>query len=134
MKRSIIILVSTLFSFGLAAQNLNPEVQVTNEYQTRIDDVTKQGPRMRIPDSLLRFDYHFDYSVFDSPYKGSYEFSPYSVTITPDPKVYDGRKLYLRGGLGYVLKPELDVVWAAVDQKRMADGLSPTISATSPME
>lgn len=120
MKRNIILLVAMLLPLGIGAQNLNPEVQVTNEYQTRIDDVAKKGPAMRIPDSLLRFDYHFDYSVFDSPYKGSYEFSPYSVTITPDPKVYDGRKLYLRGGLGYVLKPELDVVWAAVDQKRMA--------------
>lgn len=120
MKKQYIILASILLPLGLAAQNLNPEVQVTNEYQTRIEDAAKQGPQMKIPDSLLRFDYHFDYSVFDSPYKGSYEFSPYSVTITPDPKIYDGRKLYVRGGLGYVLKPELDVVWAAVDQKKVA--------------
>ena len=105
---------------SLYAQNINPEVQVTNEYQTRLNDVSKQGPAMVIPDSLLRFDYHFDYSVFDSPYKGAYEFSPYSVTITPDPKPYDGRKLYVSGGAGYTLRPELDVVWAAVDSKRFA--------------
>ena len=120
MKRFSIILASLLAAAGAFAQNLNPEVQVTNEYQTRLDDVAKQGPEMAVPDSLLQFDYHFDYSVFDSPYKGSYEFSPYSVTITPDPRPYDGRKLYISGGAGYVLRPEFDLVWAAVDNKRFA--------------
>lgn len=120
MKRIIISVAAAVVSVGLAAQNLNPEVQVTNEYQTRLNDVAKQGPEMVVPDSLLHFDYHFDYSVLDSPYKGSYEFSPYSVTITPEPRPYDGRKLYLSGGLGWVFRPELDVVWAAVDRKRFA--------------
>lgn len=120
MKKIIILAVPALFSLGLHAQNLNPEVHVTNEYQTRLDDVSKQGTTLSVPDSLLKFDYHFDYSVFDSPYKGAYEFSPYSVTITPDPRKYDGRKLYLSAGAGYTLRPELDVVWAAVDQKRFA--------------
>ncbi|MBO6170010.1 MAG: hypothetical protein J6O51_08590 [Bacteroidales bacterium] len=120
MNKHIIMLAAALLPFGLAAQNLNPEVQVTNEYQTRMGDASKLGPDMKVPDSLLRFDYHFDYSVFDSPYKGSYEFSPYSVTITPEARPYDGRKLYLRGGLGYTFKPELDLVWAAVDKKRSA--------------
>ncbi len=120
MKRHIIFLAAALLPLGLMAQNLNPEVQVTNEYQTRMGDATKLGPSMKVPDSLMRFDYHFDYSVFDSPYKGAYEFSPYSVTITPDPRPYDGRKLYLRGGAGYTLKPELDLVWAALDRKRSA--------------
>ena len=120
MKRNAIILSLVLASQALWAQNLNPEVHVTNEYQTRINDVSKKGVDMTIPDSLYRFDYHFDYSVFDSPYKGAYEFSPYSVTITPDPRPYDGRKLYLRGGAGYTLKPQLDVVWAAVDRKKVS--------------
>ena len=120
MKKHVIFLAAVLFPLGLAAQNLNPEVHVTNEYQTRMGDAAKQGPSMKVPDSLFRFDYHFDYSVFDSPYKGAYEFSPYSVTITPDSRPYDGRKLYLRGGLGYTFKPELDFVWAAVDKKKSA--------------
>jgi len=120
MKKIIILIVPVMFTLSLRAQNLNPEVHVTNEYQTRLEDVSKQGPELAIPDSLLRFDYHFDYSVFDSPYKGAYEFSPYSVTITPDPKSYDGKKLYVSAGAGYTLRPELDVVWAAVDNKRFA--------------
>jgi hypothetical protein len=120
MKRIILSIAVALACAGLSAQNLNPEVQVTNEYQTRLNDVSKQGPEMVIPDSLLKFDYHFDYSVFDSPYKGAYEFSPYSVIITPDPKPYDGRKLYLSGGAGYTLRPELEAVWSAIDRKRFA--------------
>ena len=103
---------------GLAAQNLNPEVQVTNEYETRISDVVKQGPDMTIPDSMLRFDYHFDYSVFESPYKGAYEFSPYAVTITPAAGGYDGRKLWLKAGAGWTMRPELDLVWSALDRKK----------------
>ena len=120
MKRKTILLAALLLPLGLGAQNLNPEVQVTNEYQTRVEDASKMGSAMRIPDSLLRFDYHFDYSVFDSPYKGSYEFSPYAVSITPSTRTYDGRKFYLRAGAGYVMKPELDLVWTAVDGKKIA--------------
>ncbi len=123
MKRSIILFAALAIPFGLSAQNLNPEVQVTNEYVSQINDVVKQGPAMTVPDSMLRFDYHFDYSVFETPYKGAYEFSPYSVSITPAAGGYDGRKLYLRAGAGYVLKPELDVLWAAVDGKKMAVNL-----------
>lgn len=120
MKRHIILIAAFLLPLGLGAQNLNPEVQVTNEYETRISDVTKQGPAMTVPDSMLHFNYHFDYSVFESPYKGAYEFSPYSVMITPAAGAYDGRKLYLRAGAGWVLKPELDFVWSALDRKRAA--------------
>lgn len=120
MKRITILLAAALVPMGVYAQNLNPEVQVTNEYQTRLNDVSKQGPSMSVPDSLLRFDYHFDYSVFDSPYKGSYEFSPYSVDLAPSASLYDGRKFYLRGGAGYVLKPELETVWSVLDRKKAA--------------
>lgn len=120
MKRYTILIAAFLLPLALGAQNLNPEVQVTNEYETRINDVAKQGPSMTVPDSMLRFDYHFDYSVFESPYKGAYEFSPYSVLITPAAGAYDGRKLYLRTGAGWVLRPELDLVWSAIDRKRAA--------------
>lgn len=120
MKRHIILTAACFLPLSLMAQNLNPEVQVTNEYEIRINDVVKQGPSMTVPDSMLRFDYHFDYFVFDSPYKGAYEFSPYSVRIAPDAGTYDGRKLYLQAGAGWLLKPELDLTWAAIDGKKAA--------------
>lgn len=120
MKRIYILIAAALLPAGLAAQNLNPEVQVTNEYQLRLNDVSKQSLSMTVPDSLLRFDYHFDYSVFDSPYKGAYEFSPYSVDIAPSTLPYDGRRFYLRAGAGYVLRPELETVWSVLDRKKAA--------------
>lgn len=106
-----------LLPLSLLAQNLNPEVQVTNEYEIRIGDVVKKGPSMTVPDSMLRFDYHFDYSVFESPYKGAYEFSPYSVRIAPEAGKYDGRKLFLQAGAGWTLKPELKLDWTPLDEK-----------------
>lgn len=69
---------------------------------------------MNVPDSLLHFDYQFDYSVFESPYKGAYEFSPYYVQMDPSRSVYDGKKLFLRAGAGYSLHPELDFYWTPV--------------------
>lgn len=107
-----------MLPLSLVAQNLNPEVQVTNAYETRINDVTKQAPSMTVPDSMLRFDYHFDYSVFDSPYKGAYEFSPYSVLVAPEAAGYDGRKFYLRAGAGWTMKPEAELDWSIFDGKK----------------
>jgi hypothetical protein len=63
----------------LAAQNINQSVQVTNDYVTRFADFQKQGPVLQVPDSLYRFDYDFDYSVFEYRLRtGAYEFSPYA--------------------------------------------------------
>ena len=69
------------FAVSLTAQKINQSVQVTNDYETRFADFKKSEPDLVLPDSLYAFDYSFDYSVFDSPYKGSYEFTPYNVEI-----------------------------------------------------
>lgn len=71
----------------------------------------KGNIEMNVPDSLLHFDYHFDYSVFDSPYRGAYEFSPYNVKINPTKSGFDGKKLYLSAGAGFTMHPELDFYW-----------------------
>lgn len=102
------LLAATL---SLTAQNINQTVQVTNEYETKFEDFKRQTPELQLPDSLYRFDYDFDYSVFDSPYRGSYVFTPYRVEITPDAKEYDGKRLYLKAGAGYNLRPVLDLVY-----------------------
>lgn len=113
--RRIAILIAVLSVAGqLSAQNINQSVQVTNEYETKFADFQKQGVAMSVPDSLYSFDYNFDYSVFETPYKGSYEFSPYRIKITPDPLPYDGRKFYMRAGAGYSMHPELDIVFTPV--------------------
>ena len=107
----------------LAAQNINQSVQVTNDYVTRFADFQKQGPALQVPDSLFRFDYDFDYSVFETPYKGSYEFSPYRIEVKPEARLYDGSKLYLRAGAGYSFHPQLELAWQMLQEKNFAIGV-----------
>lgn len=120
MKKSVCILAFAVLSLCASAQGVNSVVQVTNDYQSRAADVSKQTMDMLVPDSLLHFDYKFDYSVFDSPYKGAYEFSPYSVLVTPKAEAYKPGKLYLNAGAGYTIHPVLDFVWAPVNNDKCA--------------
>ena len=106
------------------AQNINQSVQVTNDYLTRFADFQKQGGDLQVPDSLLRFDYSFDYSVFDTPYRGSYEFSPYRIDATPAARLSDASRLYLRAGAGYTFHPELQFAWRVLDEKNYKIGLT----------
>jgi len=107
----------------LAAQNINQSVQVTNDYITRFADFQKQGPALQVPDSLFRFDYDFDYSVFETPYKGAYEFTPYRIEVKPEARLYDGSKLYLRAGAGYTLHPQLELAWQMLQEKNFSIGV-----------
>jgi hypothetical protein len=100
----------------LGAQNINQTVEVTNDYRTRFADFQKQGPSMTVPDSLFRFDYDFDYSVFETPYRGSYEFSPYRIELTPEARQRDGSRLYLRAGAGFTLHPQLEFATQLLDE------------------
>lgn len=111
MRRYIFIASALLLCATASAQNLNPTVQVTNAYEGKIMEVAKQEVPMAVPDSLLKFDWNFDYSVFDNPYKGAYEFKPYYIDMKPEPSRYDGSSLYVRAGAGYSLHPEALVVW-----------------------
>ena len=115
----IFISAALLAATPLAAQGIRKSVEVTNEYETRFADFQKTGPSLSVPDSLYNFDYSFDYSVFDSPYRGAYEFTPYEVKITPDPIAYDGRTLALRAGAGYSLHPVLDVAYTPIMQTNL---------------
>lgn len=119
MKRYIIFASALLVCAAASAQNLNPTVQVTNAYEGRLMEAAKQEVAMAVPDSLLEFDWNFDYSVFDNPYKGAYEFKPYYIDMKPDPSRYDGRNLFVRAGAGYSLHPEALVVWTPAIKGRL---------------
>lgn len=110
MKRAIIIPVLFL-QIAAFAQDLNPTVTVVNDYQGEASGIVKPTQVVNIPDSVSRFTLDFDYAVFESPYKGSYEFKPYSVQIRP--KNGYGREglLYVKAGAGYTLHPDLHVVY-----------------------
>ena len=123
MKKTIIALATLALCAPLSAQNINQSVQVTNDYVGRFADFQKQGGALQVPDSLYRFDYHFDYSVFETPYKGSYEFTPYEIRVTPEARLYDGRQLYLRAGAGYTLHPQLTAAWQALTREDLSVGV-----------
>ena len=78
MKRLYISILSVLMVLPVMdAQTLDPTVEVSRSYEGKLMEVHKPALVMSVPDSVFRFDLNFDYSVFESPYKGSYEFNPY---------------------------------------------------------
>lgn len=95
-----------------AAQTFNPTVVVTNDYEGKTIEAHKKDLPMSVPDSLNRFDLTFDYSVFDQPYKGAYEFEPYAMDIRPQAAPKANKILYINAGAGYTLHPELDIVFS----------------------
>ena len=105
----------TALAYG---QNLNPTVEVTNAYEGGASSINKPAQQMAVPDSVTRFNLDFDYSVFEKPYKGAYEFSPYYVQLKPAPKASTTEKFYLRAGAGFTLHPELDLVWTPVQKEK----------------
>ena len=107
MKLRYISIFATLLVAIPAAAQIDPTVEVTNEYERSLS-VTKPTIEMAVPDSLLRFDLDFDYSVFENPYKGGYDFSPYLMDMKPEADNFTGDKFYLRAGAGYSMHPVFD--------------------------
>ena len=105
----------TALAYG---QNLNPTVEVTNAYEGGASSIVKPLQQMAVPDSVTTFNLDFDYSVFDNPYRGAYEFKPYYVQLKPAPKLPTENKFYLKLGAGYTLHPELDLVWTPVRKEK----------------
>lgn len=111
MRKIHIAVAALLVCTASLAQNINPTVEVTNTYQGDPSDVLKPVQKMNVPDSLLRFDMDFDYTVFEKPYQGAYKFKPYQLNMRPDKDAYRGRSIYLKTGAGYSLHPQLEFVF-----------------------
>ena len=111
-RRKILILSTVLMSAALQAQNLDPTVEVSREYEGKLIEVRKPVMDMHVPDTLYRFDLDFDYSVFDNPYRGSYEFNPYMLDMRPESNLQPSSKFYLKAGAGYTLHPVFDLLWS----------------------
>ena len=118
MRRYITIASLVLACVAASAQNLNPTVQVTNDYEGKLMEVDKQNLQMAVPDSLLKFDWNFNYSVFDNPYKGAYEFTPYRIEMKPEATRRDDGRFYLRAGAGWTLHPEAQAVFTPATKGR----------------
>lgn len=102
----------------IGAQDFNPTVEVSRQYKGSLVEVHKPAMDMALPDSVEKFNLQFDYSVFDNPYKGSYEFKPYLLNMNLDQAGYQGRKFYLKAGAGYSLHPTMDLVWTPVSGEK----------------
>ena len=124
MKRNISIYIfAAAFAVSVpsmaVAQNLDPTVEVNKTYEGKLIEVHKPSIEMAVPDSVLRFDLDFDYSVFENPYKGAYEFKPYVTDMQPVEGASARKSLYLKAGAGLrpvtlSPMPYLDMVWAPV--------------------
>ena len=113
MKKTLLaVTFFTLAGLSLSAQTFNPRVEVENTYEGKIVEAGKQALPMSVPDSLYKFQYKLDYTVFDNPYQGSYKFQPYSIEMKPEAAPSAARRLYASLGAGWSLHPELDLVWS----------------------
>lgn len=115
---AVVSAVAAICSSDAYCQTIDPTVEVTRDYVGKLIEVHKPLQTMPVPDSLQRFDLQFDYSIYDSPYKGSLEFSPLRIGIDPVMVPDRGRRLLLRAGAGYALQPVLDVVWSPLLEGR----------------
>lgn len=115
MIKRILYIASSVLMLAVcgtvSAQDLDPTVVVSRAYEGQLAEVNKPLFDMMVPDSVTRFELDFDYTVFEQPYKGSYEFNPYLLTMQPSSAVQNPKQLYLRAGAGYTLHPTLDLVW-----------------------
>lgn len=117
IHRFIYILALSVAGISASAQDLDPTVVVDRAYEGKLMEVHKPSLEMAVPDSVMRFDLDFDYSVFDNPYKGSYEFNPYLLSMKPSAATDDSGRFFLRAGAGYQLRPEFDMVWSPKMEK-----------------
>lgn len=111
MKRTAVILALAAVAVTAQAQNLNPTVEVTNIYEGSVTRADKPDAPVTVPDSVTVFNLDFDYSTFERPYMGAYDFSPYLIALKPSPSATNPGQLYVSAGAGYHLRPEADIVW-----------------------
>lgn len=111
MKNFTLATAVALLPFIASAQNLDPTVEVNRAYEGKLLEVHKPELEMAVPDSIRSFDLDFDYSVFENPYKGSYDFKPYQLLMRPMASERDFNSFWLKAGAGYSLYPELGLVW-----------------------
>lgn len=113
MKKTLFVFACFALAGAMAsAQTFNPRVEVENTFEGKIVEAAKQALDMSVPDSLYKFQYQLDYTVFDNPYRGSYKFQPYQIEMKPDAAPSQARRFFFSLGGGWTLHPELDLVWS----------------------
>lgn len=111
-SRYLFVCLFAACSMATTAQNIDPTVNVTKTYEGKLVEIAKPSVGMEVPDSVMKFNLDFEYSVNNNPFKGAYEFIPYLQDIKPVDKEGKLPQLMLRLGAGYGLHPEFDLVWS----------------------
>lgn len=114
----VLSIVLSVFAVSAAAQDLDPTVEVSREYEGKLVEAHKPVFKMAVPDSITRFALDFDYYVNENPYKGSYDFDPYLLIMKPSSSESGENRFYLRAGVGYQPHPVLDMVWSPKFKKQ----------------
>lgn len=109
--RKILTIHLLLLGTVLSARNLDPTVRVTGTFKGSVSSEDLPRQEVVLPDSVATFDTRFDYSVFEKPYRGSYDFSPYLMDLRPRRQTVRKNQLYLRAGAGYTIHPLADIYW-----------------------
>ena len=73
-NKFVISIFFCIFAVSAAAQNLDPTVEVSREYEGKLVEVHKPLFNMTVPDSLTRFALDFDYYVYDNPEISDFEY------------------------------------------------------------
>ena len=123
MKRISVIIALAAAGVAAQAQNLNPTVEVTNIYEGSVTRADKPDAPVTVPDSVTVFNLDFDYSTFERPYMGAYDFSPYLIALKPSPSASNPGRLFVKAGAGYRLRPEAEVVWTPFRKSDFHPGL-----------
>ena len=124
MRKICITTILLFAALAAGAQNINSTVDVTNDYSASFSSVVKSDIPMNVPDTLLQFNKNFDYSTFDNPFKGSYEFTPYSVQLRPEAGYYGDHRFWLCAGAGWTMHPVLKAVYSPALKKAKGVNLS----------
>lgn len=117
IKKILIAAAAAFAAIPALPQNLNPTVEITNAFEGKLMESEKHTVKMDVPDSLLKFDLDYDYSVFSTRYGGGYDFAPYLMDMRPEADSYRGRRMYLKASAGYALNPVVDFVWSPLEKR-----------------
>ncbi len=114
--KSLLLVLGLALPVMAAAQDLNPTIEVTNDFITSTQGTERISFPMEVPDSITQFRLNFDYDVFSNPYRGAYKFVPYNVKMAPEARSFDQSRFYLKAGAGYTLHPQFTLAWSPISR------------------
>ena len=116
MHTKISIIALLLMPVSLMGQVIDPTVEVSREFDVKLMEIRKPDIPVNIADSLQKFDIHFDYSIFNRPYKDLYEFSPYQLAQIKPVEAPKNPFFYAKLGVQYPLMPSAELYLQTVSK------------------